>query len=137
MGTSAQRRDPSSRFGRRERLEDQLLAINYGGETSIEFEIVASKQMKQNCFLYGVIHVDGDQDAANETLLYFLDKQQEIRLAVIEAFEFGDFPDLKFEIEISSNFSPRIKELVHSDDSMSGPAGSQVECLRFVTVTVV
>ena len=99
---------PSVRIGRRQRLRDELDLMNYGGHKSMNFEIVASKRQRDSCLLYGVIHVHGDYAAAMNALVGFQGRTNDIKAAVMKAFDYADFPCHDFEVGVSSNYRPSV-----------------------------
>ena len=127
---------PFTRTGRRVTLAKELDLIQFGGSKSVHFEVMASKPLNDSYELFGVMQFDEQNESAAGLLANFMEKEDEILAAIIEAF--GYYPDFTdrftFSIGVSrSDASSRADKMKLISDLFSELGVNQQRVQRGMT----
>ena len=103
--------DPFSQCGRRKKLAKSLGEIAVVDDKPLEFEILSTKKQTSGCTLFGVFVADQSTNAMSrsDTFSDFMDREQEIKNAVMTAFglksDFGRYFAFRVSIARSTHTS--------------------------------
>ena len=110
--------DPFTECGRRKALGIALGEIHIAGDEPMKFEILSSKKQQSSCTLFGVFVAETTQTSARahspraysegDAFSKFMDKEQEIKDAVISAFGLDPVYCSKFTFTVKMTRSTSI-----------------------------